>query len=296
MTRLGVEALWTAQREGWALAAFSVYNLEQAHAVCEAAAAEGAPILMQAGSSAFRYAGREPLAALALAVAEATPAEVGVHLDHATELEEIRWCLARGYGSVMYDGSALPLEQNVARTREVVELAHAAGAWVEAELAGFAGDEDASSDDVAAGILTDPAVAERFVAETGVDALAVVIGNVHGIPSRPVKLDFERLAAIRARVDVPLVLHGASGLPDSDVQRTIALGVAKINVNTELRRAFRDALVNRSEPPQGDDLASLLDPARAAVRETARAKIRAFRPVADAASGSAGAASAEASR
>jgi len=274
----GVEALRAAQREGWALAAFSVYNLEQAHAVCEAAAAEDAPILLQAGSSSFRYAGREPLAALALAVAETAEAAVGVHLDHATELDEIRWCLAQGYGSVMYDGSALPLEQNVERTREVVELAHASGAWVEAELAGFAGDEDASADDVTATELTDPSVAERFVAATGVDALAVAIGNVHGIPSRPVVLDFERLAAIRARVDVPLVLHGASGLPDADVQRTIGLGVAKINVNTELRRAFRDALLGRAEPPAGDDLGSLLDPARAAVREAARAKIRAFRP------------------
>jgi ketose-bisphosphate aldolase len=278
VTRLGgSDVLREAQRGGWALAAFSVYNLEQAHAVCEAAVAEGAPIVVQAGSSAFRYAGRAPLAALALAVAEASAADVVVHLDHATELDEIRWCLARGYGSVMYDGSALPLEENVARTREVVELAHAAGAWVEAELAGFAGDEDASALEATATALTDPAVAERFVAETGVDALAVAIGNVHGIPSRPVQLDFDRLAAIRERVGVPLVLHGASGLPDADVQRTIALGVAKINVNAELRRAFRDALTGRDDPPAGDDLASLLDPARAAVRAVAQAKIRAFR-------------------
>jgi fructose-bisphosphate aldolase class II/tagatose 1,6-diphosphate aldolase GatY/KbaY len=272
----GGDVLRAAHREGWALAAFSVYNLEQAHAVCEAAATEGAPILLQAGSSAFRYAGRGPLAALALAVAEASAAEVGVHLDHATELEEIRWCLARGYGSVMYDGSALPLEENVARTREVVALAHDAGAWVEAELAGFAGDEDSSSDDATAAAMTDPAVAERFVAATGVDALAVAIGNVHGIPRRPVELDLARLAEIRARVDVPLVLHGASGLPDADVQRAIALGVAKINVNTELRRAFRDALSAREAPPAGDDIGSLLDPARAAVRAAAQAKVRAF--------------------
>lgn len=278
MTRLaGVEALRAAWREGRALAAFSVYNLEQAQAVCEAAAAEDVPIVLQAGSSAFRYAGRAPLAALALAVAEASTADVAVHLDHATELDEIRWCLTRGYASVMYDGSALPLEQNVARTREAVALAHAAGAWVEAELAGFAGDEDASDEAASAAALTDPDVAARFVAQTGVDALAVAIGNVHGIPTRPVALDFERLAAIRARVDVPLVLHGASGLPDADVQRAIGLGVAKVNVNAELRRAFRDALREcAGEPAAGDDLATLLGPARDAVRTVARAKIRAF--------------------
>lgn len=272
----GVTALREAHRDGWALAAFSVYNLEQTLAVCSAAEETGVPVLVQAGSSAFAYAGLEPLAALALAAARTSSGQVGVHLDHATSEDEIDRCLELGYTSVMFDGSALPLAENVRRTRAVVERAHAAGAWVEAELAGFAGEEDETME-VAATALTDPEQAERFVAETGVDALAVAIGNVHGIPAAPVVLDFERLAQIRARVDVPLVLHGASGLPDDDVRRAIAGGVAKINVNTELRRAFRAALGEvAAAPPSGDGLPGYLAPAIAAVRDVAVAKLRAF--------------------
>ncbi|HEX7292136.1 MAG TPA: class II fructose-bisphosphate aldolase [Conexibacter sp.] len=274
----GIGMLREAQRDGWALAAFSVYNLEQALGVCRAAERTGVPLLLQAGSSAFAYAGERPLAALALAVADASSARVGVHLDHATSEDEIRRCLEAGYTSVMFDGSALPFEENVRSTRAVAALAHEHGAWVEAELAGFAGDEDRTDEAAAAGgALTDPAQAERLVAETGVDALAVAIGNVHGIPSAPVVLDFERLAAIRARVDVPLVLHGASGLPDDDVRRAIAGGVAKINVNTELRRSFRGALgAIAAAPPPGDGLADYLTPAMVAVRDVAEAKLRAF--------------------
>jgi ketose-bisphosphate aldolase len=274
---VGVDVLRSAQEEGWALAAFSVYNLEQTVAVCRAAEACQAPVLLQAGSSAFAYAGREPLAALALGAARVAGVPVGVHLDHAREPAEIEACLALGYDSVMFDGSALPLEENIALTSRVVEEAHAVGVWVEAELAGIGGDED-RSDARPADARTDPVAAERFVHATGVDALAVAIGNVHGIPERPVRLDLELLAELRTRVQVPLVLHGSSGLADTQVRDAIALGVCKLNVNAELRRAFRDALVQRAnEPHSGDDLASLLAPATAAVEAVAREKIELFR-------------------
>lgn len=274
-------ALRTAQQDGRALAAFSVYNLEQAQAVCAAAEELRSPVLVQAGSSAFRHAGRGPLAALAIACAEAADADVGVHLDHATDVGEIRACLAAGYGSVMYDGSALAFDRNVEQTRAVVELAHAHGAWVEGELAGIAGDEDASGAS-ASGALTDPEAAARFVRETGVDALAVAIGNVHGMHAGPPALDFDRLAEIRARVDVPLVLHGASGLPEPALRTAVSLGVAKVNVNTELRRAFRagleqaladDGLAKHGDLAKSDDLTKLLAPARDAVRDVARSWI-----------------------
>jgi len=266
-----VVALRAAWSDGRAVAAFSIYNLEQAQAVCRAAESTGQPVMLQAGSSAFAYAGRGPLAALIVAIARECEVDTGVHLDHSHDLEEIRACLVAGYTSVMFDGSAMPLEQNICLTAEVVAMAHEAGAWVEAELAGIAGDEDASTAELAAGCLTDPEVAGRFVAETGVDALAVAIGNVHGIPTTPVTLDLERLAAIRARVDVPLVLHGASGLPDDDVVAAIRLGVAKINVNTELRRALRGGL--QAASTDRDDLSSLLGPARDAVEQVAAGKI-----------------------
>jgi tagatose 1,6-diphosphate aldolase GatY/KbaY len=275
----GTAVLRDAHAEGWAIGAFSVYNLEGAQAVCAAAELEQAPVILQAGSNAFAYAGLRALAGLALGAAADSRARVGVHLDHARELAEIRACLELGYSSVMVDGSALPFEDNVRLTRTVVEAAHAAGAWVEGELAGIAGDEDRSADTaIGVGALTDPAAAEAFVARTGVDALAVAIGNVHGITATPVTLDFDRLAAIGDRLDVPLVLHGASGLPDAQLAQAVALGVAKVNLNTELRRALKHALLALgAAPPDGDSMAELLAPARDAITDVARQKIRALR-------------------
>jgi tagatose 1,6-diphosphate aldolase GatY/KbaY len=277
-----VDDLRRAQRQGWAIGAFSIYNLEQAQAVCAAAEQEGRPALIQAGASAFAYAGQGPLAQLSLECAKDCYELIGVHLDHSRDPEEIAACLRYGYTSVMYDGSALPLEENIRITRQVVSMAHAAGAWVEAELAGIAGDEDESTDAIA-GAMTDPDVAARFVNETGVDALAVAIGNVHGIPREPVRLDLERLKAIRACVEIPLVLHGASGLLEEDVTAAIGLGVAKVNVNTELRQALRLAL---AEPiSDRDDLGSLLGPARSAMQAVVAEKIRLFTPASRAPAG-----------
>lgn len=278
MVARGIDLLRTAQTEGCAVGAFNVYNLEQVTAVCRAGEREGAPVIVQAGSSAFRYAGAKQLAALALAAADASSSPVGVHLDHALDEDEIRACLSWGYSSVMVDGSGLAFEDNVALTRRVVLAAHAMDVWVEGELAGISGDEDRSVD-AAPGALTDPGAAAEFVERTGVDALAVAVGNVHGIGERPVDLDFQRLEAIRRQVEVPLVLHGASGLPGSQLERAIACGVCKLNVNTELRRAYRSAAVATAEdPPPGDDLTTFLAPVVAAVEEVARAKIRAFAP------------------
>lgn len=273
---VGIERLREARARQRALIGFSIYNLEQGLAVVRAAQAEQVPVLLQAGSSAFGYAGREPLAKLALGLAESAGVEVGVHLDHASDLREIEACLQAGYSSVMFDGSALPLEQNVRLTSEVVKAAHHRGAWVEAELAGIAGKEDESLA-VQAGALTDPATAAGFVAATGVDALAVAIGNVHGVSAQPVTLDLRRLARIAAAVPVPLVLHGASGLPEKEVQAAISLGVAKLNVNTELRRAFRDGLLaSAASPPPGDGIASLLAGSIDATQALAQEKLRAF--------------------
>jgi tagatose 1,6-diphosphate aldolase GatY/KbaY len=271
-------------RRAWAqrcaLVGFSIYNLEQGLGVVRAAEAEGVPVLLQAGSSAFRYAGREPLARLAQGLAQTASVPVGIHLDHATELSEIDACLRLGYTSVMFDGSALALDENVRVTCEVVTRAHRAGAWVEAELAGIAGDEDESAG-AEAGALTDPQLAAEFVAATGVDALAVAVGNVHGMPAEPASLDLELLGRIADAVAVPLVLHGASGVPEGDVAAAIALGVAKLNVNTELRRAFREALLRTAQhPPQGDGIAALMHAAIDATQAAAREKLRAFSVIA----------------
>jgi ketose-bisphosphate aldolase len=274
----GKAALEHAYREGCAVGAFSVYNLEGAQAVRRAAEAEEKPAIIQAGSSAFKYAGRKPLAALALAVAEESGASVGVHLDHSRDLAEIGECLDLGYTSVMVDGSKLPFEANVALTKEAVLLAHKSGAWIEAELGGLFGNEDRSGDGEAGEPMTDPEEAARFVEETGVDALAIAIGNVHGFVPYEVDLDLERLVEIRKLVTVPLVLHGASGLPEGQIEEAIALGVAKINVNAELRRAFIAGVKQAAEilPPEDDGIIGLLSPAAERMEAVVREKVRFF--------------------
>ena len=255
-------------RDGTAVAAITTYTLESTRAIVLAAERTGLPVLLSAGSSSFGAVGREPLAAAALAAARAASVPVGVHLDHCTKLEEIEACIALGYSSVMYDGSHKAFEDNVTLTRLVVEQAHAAGVWVEAELGALSGDEDASGD-VEVGDMTDPAQAAAFVERTGVDALAVAIGNVHGFTPTPVRLDLERLAAIAAATPVPLVLHGASGLPAEDLLGAVELGVVKVNVNAELRRAYIGALT----ADVGDDVRKLQGLAIEAMAAVAAEKI-----------------------
>lgn len=239
----GTEALADAAREGSAIPGFVAYNLETAQGIVAAAEKSGRPVLLQAGSSAFKHAGREALMDLALRAARDSTARIGVHLDHSRDLDEITACVEAGYTSVMVDGSHLPFAQNVALTRRAVDIAHDAGVWAEAELGALAGDEDVSTGASAAGgSMTDPEQAAEFVAATGVDALAVAVGNVHGFTADPVRLDLDRLERVRALVPVPLVLHGASGLPEEQLLGAVRRGVAKVNVNAELRRAWLTAV------------------------------------------------------
>jgi fructose-bisphosphate aldolase class II/tagatose 1,6-diphosphate aldolase GatY/KbaY len=165
----------------------------------------------------------------------------------------------------MIDGSHLPLDENIALTRSVVRLAHSHGAWVEGEPAGIAGDEDRSTN-ARAHSMTDPDAAARFVEETGVDALAVAVGNVHGLTHDPVRLDLERLERVRERVEVPLVFHGASGLDETQLRDAIEHGVAKINVNTDVRAAFLNALRASLNATDTDNLPLLLRPTIRAAR------------------------------
>lgn len=270
MLMQGTEELREARAAGRALAAFSVYNMETTQAVVAAAERTGLPVLIQAGSSAFAHAGREPLAWIALEAATAASVPIGVHLDHCRDLDEIDACLKLGYTSVMFDGSRLPFEENVAQTRAAAKRAHAAGAWVEGELGGVPGDEDTSEAALAAA-MTDPAEAARFVAATGIDALAVAVGNVHGLAAGVTSIDLDRLGEIAAKVGpVPLVLHGGSGVDRDVLRAAAAAGVAKFNVNTELRRAFFDALDrDLAVDRDGYALARLLDAARADVADVA---------------------------
>jgi ketose-bisphosphate aldolase len=270
MLARGTSLLTDARTRGGAVAAMTTYTLESTRAICQAAERTGLPVILQAGSSSFGGVGRELLAATAIAAAGNAGVPVGLHLDHATDPEEIRACIALGYTSVMIDGSHLPFEDNVALTRSVVDEAHAAGVWVEAELGALEGDEDSSTNSVAAEH-TDPQQAAEFTARTGIDALAVAVGNVHGLTATPVRLELVRLRAIAAATSTPLVLHGASGLPDEDVGAAVAAGVVKVNINAELRRAHVLALAEALDG--GDDIRRLQRLAVTAMTEVAIDKL-----------------------
>jgi fructose-bisphosphate aldolase class II/tagatose 1,6-diphosphate aldolase GatY/KbaY len=256
----GHDVLVAARSGRSALGAFSVYNLELARAVRLAAEQTGLPLIMQTGAAAVQHLG-SALCALVVAEASDARADIGIHLDHARTLDDVRTCLDAGYSSVMIDGSALPFVENVALTRAAVRLAGPFGAWVEGELGGIAGDEDRSTP-ARPESATDPSEAARFVEETGVAALAVAVGNVHGIPAAPVSIDLDRLGEIAESVDVPLVLHGASGLEAETLRQCITLGVSKVNVNTEVRVAYlgalRTALAGTND---ADDLLAVHEPA-----------------------------------
>jgi tagatose 1,6-diphosphate aldolase GatY/KbaY len=265
--------LRAAEDGDYALGAFNVYNLEGVRAVVGAAEAERSPAMLQIHPGALTHGGTL-LIALCLAAAREASVPVAVHLDHSSSPDAIRAALACGVSSIMADGSHLAYPANVAFTCEMAALAHARGATVEAELGRLSGTEDGLTVAEYQAKLTDPDQAADFVAQTGVDALAVCIGNVHGrYPGEP-RLDFERLAAIRRAVAAPLVLHGASGLPESLIDRAITLGVRKFNVNTEVREAYLDALRAALQAPA--DLPDLIGGAVAAMQAVVVAKLRLF--------------------
>ena len=264
----------TATEASYAIGAFTVYNLEGARAVVAASEANRSPAILQILSSSLKLGGVH-LVTLCLVAARHASVPISVHLDHSRSKAEIQEALRTGFTSIMADGSHLPYGENVAFTREMVTLVHKCSGMVEAELGRLTGTEDDLTISEYAGNLTDPEQARGFISETGADALAVCIGNVHGRYSGEPRLDFDRLAAIRAAVSVPLVLHGASGLGETLVRRSIKLGICKFNVNTEVRESYLDALREGLGLPRSD-LLDLMARAIDAMKNVVSAKLRLF--------------------
>ncbi|MBU3870217.1 class II fructose-bisphosphate aldolase [Streptomyces sp. 4503] len=242
------EIVGTAARAGLGAGAFNVIQIEHAQAIVAGAEAAGAPVILQISENAVRYHGA--LAAIGRAtveVARAARVPVAVHLDHATGPELVREAVDLGFGSVMFDASALEYDGNVAATAEVAAGCHAHGVWVEAEL-GEVGGKDGVH---APGARTDPAEAAAYVAATGVDALAVAVGTSHAMVVKAAVVDLPLVAALRAAVPVPLVLHGSSGVPEADLTRAVEAGLTKVNIATHLNvaftRAIRDHLAGHPE-------------------------------------------------
>ena len=238
------ELLLDAQKNHYAIGAFNVENMEMMQAVIAAAEAENAPVILQTTPSTLKYAPTALYFAMAKAVAENTTVPVAIHLDHGDSFELCERAAKDGYTSLMIDGSKLPLKENIQLAKKVVEMANTypVRPSIEAELGKLGGKEDDLEVKNGEDSCTDPLEAVQFVEESGIDSLAVAIGTAHGFYKGTPKLEFERLAEIQKNVSVPLVLHGSSGIPDTDVQKAISLGICKVNFATELRAAYTDAV------------------------------------------------------
>ncbi|MCG6796566.1 class II fructose-bisphosphate aldolase [Geobacillus sp. YHL] len=243
--------LYEAQKNQYAVAAFNVYSLETVQAAISVGEKLKQPIIIALGERYFDSVDVEGFAAMVKALAAKSSIPVALHLDHAYKMESIIRAIRNGFTSVMYDGSRYPLDENIRRTKEIVEIAHMAGVSVEAEIGSLVRGEF-SDEEEGDGTLTDPQLAKEFVEATGVDFLAAAIGTVHGLYKGEPKIDLDLLQRIRQVVDIPLVLHGGSGTPDEIILETIKNGICKINVNTEVSMTavtyLKDLLKNEKMP------------------------------------------------
>jgi fructose-bisphosphate aldolase class II len=293
------DLLVPARKKRYGVGAFNINNLEALLAVTEAATEEKSPVVIALTPGAIKYGGLPYLSNMVKTAAENCPTPLSLHLDHGEEFGTVSKCIAAGFTSVMIDGSHLKFEENIALTKRVVDIAHPRGVTVEAELGRLAGAEEKTVEEKDA-MLTDPDSAKEFVDRTEVDALAVAVGTSHGaykFKAEP-KLDFERLRKIGTKIDLPLVLHGASsvpswiiekankygadlkgakGIPEQHIKKAISLGIAKINIDTDLRLAFtatiREVLANS---PKEYDPRKILGPAKEAMKEVVRSKMQLF--------------------
>ncbi|MCG6301206.1 tagatose bisphosphate family class II aldolase [Vibrio vulnificus] len=269
------EMLKRAQLRGYAVPAFNIHNLETVQVVVETASEMGSPVILAGTPGTYDYAGTDYLISICKEAAHKHSIPLVLHLDHHEDLQDIRNKVEHGIRSVMIDGSHHAFDQNIDIVRSVVQYCNRFDASVEAELGRLGGQEDDLIVDSADALMTDPASAAEFVRRTGIDSLAVAIGTAHGLYKAEPKLDFARLEKIRSVVDIPLVLHGASGVPDEMVRRCIELGVCKVNVATELKIAFADAVKGHfAEHPDANDPRKYITPGKAAMKRVVMDKIR----------------------
>ncbi|MFD4259521.1 ketose-bisphosphate aldolase [Streptomyces sp. NPDC058534] len=233
------EIINSAYREGVGVGAFNVVQLEHAEAIVSGAVKAQLPVILQISENTTRYHGSlVPIGLASLALARMADVPVAVHLDHAESVGLVHEAVEIGFTSVMFDAAKLPYDGNVEATRDVTAHCHVSNVWVEAELGEVGGKDGAH----APGVRTDPVEARAFVEATDVDALAVAVGSSHAMLSRDAVLDFALITRLREAVSVPLVLHGSSGVADSDLRKAVAAGMTKVNVSTHLNNTFTQAV------------------------------------------------------
>ncbi|API91729.1 MULTISPECIES: tagatose-bisphosphate aldolase subunit GatY [unclassified Virgibacillus] len=268
------EMLIKARKEGYAVPAFNIHNLETIQAVVDTAAEMRSPVILAATPGTMKYAGRAYVQAIAEVAAKHYDISIALHLDHHETYESIVESLELGTKSVMIDGSHHTFEENIAITKKVADKAHAYGATVEGELGKLVGQEDDLVVEAKDAAYTDPDTVVEFVERTGVDSLAVAIGTGHGLYEAEPALDFDRLEKIKNLTDIPIVLHGASGISKADVQKCIVLGCAKVNISTELKIPFSEGLRQHLiEHPNETDPRKYMAPAKEKMKAAVKEKI-----------------------
>ncbi|WP_043930993.1 tagatose bisphosphate family class II aldolase [Bacillus sp. EB01] len=263
-----------AYKEGYAVPAFNIHNLETFQVVVDTAAELNSPVILASTPGTISYSGGDYLVAIGNTAAKKYDIPIALHLDHFETFDEIKKYIDLGFKSAMIDASHHSYEENIAIVKEVVEYAHKFGVSVEAELGRLGGIEDDLVVDEKDAKFTNPVQAKEFCELTGIDSLAVAIGTAHGLYKGEPKIDFERLEEIRSVVEIPLVLHGASDIPEEMVKRTIGLGVCKVNIATDLKIPFSNAVKKYFiENPDANDPRKYMTPGKEAMKKVVIDKI-----------------------
>ncbi|NLO72714.1 MAG: class II fructose-bisphosphate aldolase [candidate division WS1 bacterium] len=294
------EVLPAALEGGYAIGAFNANNLESVNAIIEACAEKEAPVILQVSQGAIQYAGLWQAAGMVKTAAEAVSIPVVLHLDHGTSWEQNVQCLRAGFTSLMYDGSKEDFEVNVENTASIVRMGHACGVPVEAELGLIPKVEEFLTTDELRPLIegecdninellsaeqieklrstmTDIKQAVEFVERTGVDSLAVAVGNIHGVPGKGSQIDFDHLQALQEATGIPLVLHGSSGTPDDQLKRACTMGLTKINVATHLSMVFIEGIKEAlAKDPDQKDFRKVLGPGMTKIKNTVYEYIELF--------------------
>ncbi len=269
--------LLDAHKNNYAVGAFNANNLEMAQGIVAAAEEENAPVIVEVSQGGLSHGGIAEMSALIRALAEKATVPVALHLDHGMDILHNILCLREQFTSLMFDGSQLNYEENVAITRDIVKIAHMVNIPVEAELGKVPKDPDEMTFEELKQYMTEPDEALNFVEQTGIDFLAVSVGSMHKMKVRKAILEIDRIKKLRETVDVPLVLHGSSGVEEDSIKKGIEAGISKINVHTYLAQNFtRDMKKYLNENPDAIDLRKYLAAGREALKEAVRHKIRLF--------------------
>jgi ketose-bisphosphate aldolase len=272
------EILENTKKEHYAVGAFNFNGYEDAEGIVMGAVEASSPVILMASEGACKYIGLYETVGLVSGIAKAVKVPVCLHLDHATDFDFIKEAIRAGFSSVMVDASAKDYEENIRVSKAVAEFARDYHCSVEAELGKVGGKEDNIVVEDRTAAFTVPSEVPRFVEETGIDALAIAFGSVHGFYKSEPKLDFERLEAVLKLTDCPIVLHGGTGIPITDIQKCIKMGLAKVNVGTELKKAFSDTIrkMTSTLPVSEIDPRKYLKPVKTACAAIVKEKLEAF--------------------